>query len=235
MAQETIDYETGEIVTEAGNKNDSAIQEISSGPFMATPTGLKIRENGGIPYEVWEEYGRGLRRVESGLQWVIGDWLNYGEFKFKETYKKALEIWPQYSIDYLTELKWTSLHVNLLERSSNLSWVHHRRVAQFDVQTQRYWLNKAIINKWKIKDFQKAIREDRELNNVNESIAFSWPKQGVVINMMSGIEAVRAGVNVLSHADRDPTVAAYYLNMVRKSLAQVIRTIDLAIGEDDGA
>jgi len=40
---------------------------------------------------VWEAYGKGLRRAEAAIHWIIGDWLNYGERAYGEMYAQALE------------------------------------------------------------------------------------------------------------------------------------------------
>jgi len=49
-------------------KAKDIIPAISAGPFTATPMGLIVDETQPNPYEVWEEYGRGLARVEGAVQ-----------------------------------------------------------------------------------------------------------------------------------------------------------------------
>jgi hypothetical protein len=51
--------------------------------------GLTI--SGDVTYEEWEDIGYQLARVGKGWQWWVGDWINFGEKKYGETYKAAIE------------------------------------------------------------------------------------------------------------------------------------------------
>jgi hypothetical protein len=44
-----------------------------------------------VTYEEWESIGYELARVGKGWQWWLGDWINFGEKKYGETYKAAIE------------------------------------------------------------------------------------------------------------------------------------------------
>lgn len=136
---------------------NALIPAISSGPFKATPTGLTV-SRGDVPYEVWQAYGEGLERVEGAIQWVIGDWLNYGETRYGETYTQALELWQEEKIQKLRNYKWVSANVELSLRKDNLSWYHHLEVAKLEPNEQRSWLARAEAKTWTVRDLRHAIR-----------------------------------------------------------------------------
>jgi len=144
-------------------QSQKAIPSISAGPFTATPTGLVVQDEN-VPYEVWEAYGDGLRRVEGALQWVIGDWLNFGERKYGETYARALELWPEMSYQTLKACRWVAERVEMVRRRTNLSWSHHRDVAALPADEQEKWLTRAELHGWSHKELRKqmaAAKSDR--------------------------------------------------------------------------
>lgn len=93
------------------------------GDCEVTRTGLSIPE--GIEFERWEEIGKQLKLIEGSVLWWIGDWLNYGESKYGETYSQALEA-TDYSYDTLKQAKRVSARYEMGNRLPNLSWLHHR-------------------------------------------------------------------------------------------------------------
>jgi len=136
------------------------IPAISSGPFIATPTGLVVENGKGpVDYELWHAYGQGLRRVESAIQWVIGDWLNYGERAYGEEYSQALALWPEREYGTLRDYKWVAARFELSERSDNLSWVHHRIVAALEPPERDRLLGEAVENDWHTRELRQAVRD----------------------------------------------------------------------------
>ena len=128
------------------------IPAISHGPFTATPTGLIVTAP--MSYEVWEAYGGALRRVESSLQWVIGDWLIYGEDTYGEKYAQATLFWPGKSIERLKRYAFVSQNVPLPIRAQSLSWSHHSKVASLPSVEQILWLEKAEEEGWSSRELK---------------------------------------------------------------------------------
>ena len=128
------------------------IPAISHGPFTATPTGLIVTAP--VPYEVWEAYGGALRRVESSLQWVIGDWLVYGEDTYGEKYAQATSLWPGATIERLKRYAFVSQCVPLCVRTQTLSWSHHTEVASLAVVEQKLWLGRAEKESWSVRELK---------------------------------------------------------------------------------
>lgn len=135
------------------------IQAMSHGPFRATTIGLVVTEDD-VPYELWEAYGGAIRRVEGAIQWIIGDWLNYGERKYGETYAQAMD---ETDMEYqaLANYKWVAGQVEFSTRVENLSWTHHREVANMEPEEQEYWLNEAVEQGYTVRGLREAIRDER--------------------------------------------------------------------------
>jgi len=140
------------------------IPAISSGPFTATPHGLVIQEGQAIPYELWAEYGKGLRRVEGAIQWVIGDWLRFGEFNYGEKYAQATALWPEGSEQALKSYQWVAEYYPRNERfpRGNLSWTHFREAAAVEEPLRSALLDTANEGNgkepWTVRELKAEIR-----------------------------------------------------------------------------
>lgn len=125
--------------------------------FEPTARGLVI--HGKPTYENWVGYGRRLEFVEGAIQWLIGDWLNYGERKWGEMYAQAVtkeqaKTWRNY--------KWVSDRVKLSLRKDNLSWSHHQMVAPLDPSEQEIWLLIAKQKGWSANELRRQIQLGRK-------------------------------------------------------------------------
>jgi len=131
---------------------------IQNDYFKPTATGLVI--SGEPSYEVWEEYGRKLQFVEGAIQWLIGDWLNYGEQKWGEMYAQAVDetqahTWRNY--------KWVANAVNLSLRNDKLSWTHHLEVAKLPSGQQKKYLDLALLDNLTVRELHNRIMIDSKL------------------------------------------------------------------------
>ena len=135
---------------------EDAIPAISIDEFTATPIGLAPTTTT-VSYDVWDAYGEGLHKVEGAIQWVVGDWLNYGESRYGETYSQAMSHWPDAKYQSLADYSWVARKVEFSLRNENLSWTHHRHVAKLDPDKQEYWLNRAEKESWSERDLANGI------------------------------------------------------------------------------
>lgn len=105
----------------------------------ATPTGLVFDEKAKPTYEQWAELGETLTRAEKCIGFAIGDWINFGQKKWGERYKDALQIT---GLDYGTLRVYASVanSVPLLTRSNKLTFAHHRQVAALKPDAQKKWI-----------------------------------------------------------------------------------------------
>jgi hypothetical protein len=109
-------------------------------PAAYLPTSLQIANN--LPFEEWQQLGVTLQGMGKSLAWWIGDWLNYGERTYGEKYAQAVE---ETGIDKgrLANYVWVASRVETSLRNENLSWSHHRMVADLEPNEQREWLQRA--------------------------------------------------------------------------------------------
>ena len=56
--------------------------------------------------------------------WWLGDWLNFGESRYGETYSQALDA-TGYEYATLRQAKWAASRYEMSMRIDNLSWTHH--------------------------------------------------------------------------------------------------------------
>ena len=124
-----------------------------------TPVGLEIRK--GLPFESWEKIGGSLKKINGAMQWWWGDWLNYGEREYGETYSQALEASP-YDLGTLRVLKSVCGKVEMLARANNLSFKHHMIVAPLEQKDQIAWLKKAQDKNWTVQELRQAIKESKQ-------------------------------------------------------------------------
>jgi len=134
------------------------VPALSNEWFSATPTGLVVRHED-VPFEIWEEYGKGLARVEAALQWVIGDWVNYGEERYGDRFSQALEIWPGVENESVRVYAWVANRA--VTRVTSLSWTHHRLVASMEYEDQERWLKDAERENWSCRQLREQIAAER--------------------------------------------------------------------------
>lgn len=134
------------------------IPALSTRQLEATPTGLII--HGNLPFEIWAEYGKGLRRVEGAIQWILGDWLAFGDAKYGERYTQALSLWPDSSYTALSNYKVTAERVS--KRLETLSWSHHFEVRHLEAPEQTKWLEEAERTGMSVRELRDALRGTEE-------------------------------------------------------------------------
>ena len=131
--------------------------------FHLTRTSLVI--DGEPPLSVWKEAGKSLGKIQGAVQWWIGDWLNYGEKKYREMYAQALKE-TEMKYGTLADLKYVASRIESSRRRENLTWAHHREVAPMESDEQDKWLDLAEKGNsdgkpWKVKDLRRAIKESK--------------------------------------------------------------------------
>lgn len=141
----------GELVISSENK-------LSLGKFHFDKTGLAV--TGDPTFEEWQNCGEFLKQAEKSVQFWIGDWLNYGERRYGETYSQALEI-TDYSNGALRNSKWVSSRIELSRRRDNLEFGHHQAVAPLTEKEQELWLDKAEEENLSVHDLRHAIKQAR--------------------------------------------------------------------------
>lgn len=83
---------------------------IQLGKFCVTPTGLTAE--GRPTYEEWFSVGSTLKFLNASIQWALGDWLNYGEKTYRDTYAQAIDA-TDYERQTLYDFAWVAGAVRL--------------------------------------------------------------------------------------------------------------------------
>lgn len=140
-------------------KSNNRIDIISDKHFTATPTGLIIEGKPSV--ESWLEYGEKIKQIHGAIQWICGDWLNYGEKAYGQKYSQALDE-TGYSYDTLRHVSWVAAKVEPCRRKHNLSWSHHLEVIKLNPDEQDFWLAKAEEENLSTKQLRGAIIKHRQ-------------------------------------------------------------------------
>ena len=98
-------------------------------PGKLTRVGLELPE--GLSFDDWSAVGQTLKNVEESRLWWVGDWLNYGEAGYGETYSQAVEV-SGYGYGTTANAKWVSGRIEISRRRESLSWAHHYEVAALE-------------------------------------------------------------------------------------------------------
>lgn len=128
---------------------------LGLGGFLLTGTGLLVNDD--ASFDDWKMVGGVLRRIESGLQWMLGDWLAFGERTYGETYQQVAESMG-YEAKTLYNFAYVCKGVDFSLRKEKLSFGHHNLVAAMPPEEQDYWLTEAIAGRWSVAKLRRAIR-----------------------------------------------------------------------------
>lgn len=152
-------------------------------PPEVTGVGLALPED--TPFDQWVELGERLGRANRLSGWLIGDWLNFGERKYGETYSQGMDA-TGLSYQALADYAWVAGKFDLSLRKENLSITHHKHVAALPTEEQQEWLDCAVAEEWSAADLRKAIKGDPPLPSIEdlmqritrcvESSADCWPE-----------------------------------------------------------
>lgn len=110
-----------------------------------TPTAWIPNYN--LTFDEWLTAGRALLQIEASINWWVGDWLNYGERRYGESYSQAMEA-TGWKYQRLANARWICSKIPADLRHDDLSWTHHRHVAHMEKDEIAYWLDRAHEKEW---------------------------------------------------------------------------------------
>ena len=141
--------------------NERQIVEYSNGgirigAFTITPVGLS---SDGATFEEWSDFGQTIIQIKRAMQWIIGDYLAYGEDRqYGVTYAEWSAL-TGYTTDTLSDIVGVCRKVQLPSRDGNLSFSHHRVVADLPPDQQTQWLQYAAEHKLSVAALRTALGE----------------------------------------------------------------------------
>lgn len=129
--------------------------------------------NGALDVREWAEVGRRIGSVGRNIQWLIGDWIAYGNQKFGERYARASKI-SGYDPQSLMNMVYVATRFAASRRREDLSWSHHEALAALDPEEQDRWLDQAALHRWSVADLRTMLRmARRELAEESDGVEVS--------------------------------------------------------------
>ncbi|MFI6394275.1 LmbU family transcriptional regulator [Nonomuraea sp. NPDC050547] len=122
-----------------------------------------------LPIDAWMEIGQQLSRISDSSSWWLGDWLVYGQQKYPERYKAAIE---ETSLDYQTlrNYAWIARKFPVSRRRDTLSMQHHVEVAALSANEQDQWLSRAEEMGWSRNELRRQMKGGRQAHCNGNSI-----------------------------------------------------------------
>lgn len=124
-----------------------------AGPVAWTP-------NRELDAHEWAAAGRRIGAVGRCIQWLLGDWIAYGNAKFGERYARAGKI-TGYDTQTLMNMVYVASRFPVSRRRENLSWSHHETLAGLEPDEQDRWLDQATAHRWSVADLRMMVRASR--------------------------------------------------------------------------
>lgn len=155
-------------------KRDDGSLEVSN--IRIHRTGLEFV--GEVSEDEYEIFGQTLLQIDTAYQWIVGDYLVYGDQK---AYGQATEFAEQLGKSPQTLWNWAAVarSVETSRRREVLSFGHHEVVASLSEHEQDYWLEKAALGNekdgevhkvWSVKKLRQEIAAAK-----GESVASANP------------------------------------------------------------
>lgn len=131
-----------------------AIEQVAERSSVA----LRLPEN--LTFDEWRQYGKQLLEGAVAVMWWIGDWLNYGERRYGQTYTMAVDM-TGLELGTLANAKRVAAAIETSRRREVLSFSHHADVAALDPAEQDAILDEAATRGWTRQDLRAHLRERR--------------------------------------------------------------------------
>lgn len=188
---------------------------------------FRLHKNGleaiGNPtFEQWVACGNFVKSANGAVHFWIGDWLNYGERQFGETYAQAIDE-TGYDYGTLANDKWVASRIEKSRRRENLSFAHHYSVADLEDEEQEELLDRAEVEKLNRQQFRKIVRNYKLKLDLPELTddqrqpisAHEFEKaQEVAVMLLEAVEEVRN----LDLSSLHPNAKEFLLSQVRKAI-----------------
>lgn len=139
---------------------DSDFVPVTLGQFFRiTASGLQV--SGDPDFETCEQLWKALKTMEKGIQFAIGDAINYFEGRFGEKAAQIVDA-TGYAFESARNYSWVAKRVpeenRMLDRG--LSFTHHQKVAALPPKQQQKWLRRAAEDDkpWPVSRLAKEMR-----------------------------------------------------------------------------
>lgn len=176
--------------------------------FHLSPTGLQFDES--VTREEWEAFADVINQFETSLQWIIADWLIYGDGKGYFTWEQVGDEFfaGRYSSETLRKYARVARAMVNGIRIPSLSFGHHQTVVECAEDDEQYehWLALAEEKSWPVSRLRKEMRDEQAPSKTP-----AWQKKkDALVGYLSknrwqsmGISAKREVYNDLLHKLRE--------------------------------
>ncbi len=131
-----------------------------------------------LSFDRWRSIGRRICGVADASSWWLADWVAYGEERYGEKYREAVEI-TGVGYQTLRNYAWVARRFDVSRRRDSLSFAHHSEVAALPPATQDEWLDRAEERGWSRNDLRAALKglrasqDDVELEHLRLEVSSS--------------------------------------------------------------
>lgn len=127
-----------------------------------TSVGAVFPQN--LSLDEWMQAGEYFRSFERAGQWILGDWINFGEAAYGEKYAQALQE-TDYSLQRLKSISMICQKIPIGIRRTTLDFSMHEEVCKLDEFNQELMLahaeseQKNTGGKYTVREFRSHIKE----------------------------------------------------------------------------
>jgi hypothetical protein len=112
----------------------------------------------GAGFEAWRAQAPILGRAVRGIQWVVAEWILYGEAHYGERAAQAISETGLAPHTILNILAVARAFPEPSRRRDALSFAHHEAVAALQPVEQDIWLDAAARGEWSVTRLRQAVR-----------------------------------------------------------------------------
>jgi hypothetical protein len=127
--------------------------------YRLSETALEVLQP--LNLEVWEQIGMRLGRMARSVNWLLGDWLEYGLRNLGEQASQAMDA-TGVPFGTLSTWRWVAGRVPPGRRRAGLLWSHHCEVASLEEADQERFLDLCEANNWGVKELGAEVRKYKD-------------------------------------------------------------------------
>ena len=131
----------------------TAIEPVLNGKQINLSEGMKKAE--------WKKVGKQLSKLERGVQWAVGDWVNYGVVHYNDGLNEATEILAHLGPDTIVKYADVAAAFDDTRRRDNLEFSHHRAVMSLARVQQDMLLDEASTLEYTVREIEQRRNEIR--------------------------------------------------------------------------
>jgi hypothetical protein len=131
------------------------------------PIGLKLPRD--YPFKTWRRMGEGFAHANTALQWLLGDWWNYGWHRYGDRVQEV-ERWGDGGLSFQTceNCGWVCTEFATSRRREALSFSHHAEVAGLKLAEADRLLDWAMEDPTNLRSTRELREEVRRLRDEAE-------------------------------------------------------------------